>query len=147
MTFSVAGLGLQERLALKSAVNFIGEFIGQDCENDKFAKGIENVMMTYGLEIMRELLLGIGGKLPRSFVSSLSPVLYKMTERYIEASREWLGILLAEDNFPSSHVDQMAKQNFARGILGTRSLQRFKDIVTEFSIKCRNLEGSAYGRS
>ncbi|POG60960.1 armadillo-type protein [Rhizophagus irregularis DAOM 181602=DAOM 197198] len=59
MTFSVAGLGLQERLALKSAVNFIGEFIGQDCENDKFAKGIENVMMTYGLEIMRELLLVI----------------------------------------------------------------------------------------
>ncbi|CAG8649565.1 9078_t:CDS:10 [Dentiscutata erythropus] len=96
LTFSVAGLGLQERLALKSAVNFMGEFIGQNYKDEQFAKGVENVMMACGLEIMRELLLGIGGRLPRSFVPSLASVLHKITGRYIEASREWLNILLSQ---------------------------------------------------
>ncbi|CAG8823869.1 15799_t:CDS:2, partial [Racocetra persica] len=45
LTFSVAGLGLQERLALKSAVTFMGEFIGQHFKEEQFAKGVENVMM------------------------------------------------------------------------------------------------------
>ncbi|CAG8851334.1 32050_t:CDS:2, partial [Racocetra persica] len=63
---------------------------------EQFAKGVENVMMMYGLEIMKELLLGIGGRLPRSFVLSLANVLYKITGRYIEASREWLNILLSQ---------------------------------------------------
>ncbi|CAG8589354.1 4704_t:CDS:10 [Funneliformis caledonium] len=145
MKFSVAGLGLQERLASNSAANFMGEFVGQNYDDKELAAGIENVMMTYGLEIMRELLLGIGGKLPRSFVISLSQVLFKMIGRYIEASREWLRTLLAQDNFPSPHVNQMTKQNFAKGILSTRTLKRFHEIVTEFSIKCRDLEDSAYG--
>ncbi|CAG8716528.1 5972_t:CDS:2, partial [Cetraspora pellucida] len=96
LTFSVAGLGLQERLALKSAVTFMGEFIGQHFKEEQFAKGVENIMMTYGLEIMKELLLGIGGRLPRSFVPSLATMLYKITGRYIEASREWLNILLSQ---------------------------------------------------
>ncbi|KAF0484223.1 ARM repeat-containing protein [Gigaspora margarita] len=147
LTFSVAGLGLQERLALKSAVTFMGEFIGQNYKEEQFAKGVENVMMAYGLEIMRELLLGIGGRLPRSFVPSLATVLHKITGRYIEASREWLNILLSQENFPSPHVDQYTKQNFAKAILSTRALQRFKDLVIEFSIKCRDLEDSAYGRT
>ncbi|CAG8469994.1 12703_t:CDS:10 [Acaulospora morrowiae] len=147
MKFSIAGLGLQERLALKSAVTFMSEFVGQHYEDEQLSKGIENVIMTYGMEIMRELISGIGGKLPRSFVISLSHVLYKMTGRYIEASREWLNTLLSQKDFPSSHVDLITKQNFAKAILGTRSLQRYKEVVTEFSIKCRDLEDSAYGRS
>ncbi|CAG8743627.1 3362_t:CDS:10, partial [Cetraspora pellucida] len=149
LTFSVAGLGLQERLALKSAVTFMGEFIGQHFKEEQFAKG------------------GIGGRLPRSLVPSLATILYKITGRYIEASREWLNILLSQfmvndyqqlynflrnmkENFPSPHVDQYTKQNFAKAIIAiisTRSLQRFKDLVKEFSIKCRDLEDSAYGHT
>ncbi|CAG8681998.1 5112_t:CDS:2, partial [Scutellospora calospora] len=49
------------------------------------------------------------------------------------------------ENFPSPHVDQYTKQNFAKAIL--RALPRFKDLVVEFSIKCRDLEDSAYGHT
>ncbi|CAJ0845700.1 12261_t:CDS:10 [Entrophospora sp. SA101] len=145
LKFSVAGLGLQERLALRSAVAFMGEFIGQHYKDDRITNMVENIIRTYGLEITRELLFGIGGNLPRSLIPQLSTVLFKITGRYIENSREWLNILLSQENFPSKNVNQVTKQNFAKAILGTRSSQKFKGIVTEFSIKCRGLEDSAYG--
>ncbi|RHZ79420.1 hypothetical protein Glove_146g38 [Diversispora epigaea] len=145
MKFSVVGLSVQERLALKSAITFMGEFVGQHYEDEQLSKGIENIMMTYGMEIMRELISGIGGKLPRSFVVSLSHVLHKITSRYVEASKEWLSILLNQENFPSHHADLATKQHFAKSILGTRSIQKYKEIVTNFSIKCRALGDTAYG--
>ncbi|CAJ0829906.1 20768_t:CDS:10 [Entrophospora sp. SA101] len=72
LKFSVAGLGLQERLALRSAVAFMGEFIGQHYKDDRITNMVENIIRTYGLEITRELLFGIGGNLPRSLIPQLS---------------------------------------------------------------------------
>nr|CAG8588585.1 85_t:CDS:10 [Entrophospora candida] len=54
LKFSVAGLGLQERLALRSAVAFMGEFIGQHYKDDRITN------------------MGIGGNLPRSLIPQLS---------------------------------------------------------------------------
>ncbi|CAG8504703.1 10566_t:CDS:10 [Paraglomus occultum] len=144
--FSIASLRTNERLALKAAINFMKEFLGQSYHDDQLNAASEKVIMTYGLEIMTELLAGIGGKTPRSYVPSVADVLYKMTSRHVEASSNWLRVLLSQDNFPSPNVKQDAKDLFAKSILGTRNIRRYKDLVNEFSLKCRGLENTAYGR-
>ncbi|RUS35251.1 armadillo-type protein [Jimgerdemannia flammicorona] len=158
LMFAVAGMGLQERLALKSALSFMvcivggkgawirADFVGQEYEsNPELAKLVETVMMNLGMRIMQELLAGIGGRLPRSLGSQLIDVLYKLVSRYVEASRQWLQVLLAQDTFPSPYIDQSSKEAFAKGILGTRSPRRFREVVQEFSLKCRKLEDTAFG--
>ncbi|RUS20345.1 armadillo-type protein [Endogone sp. FLAS-F59071] len=154
LMFAVAGMGLQERLALKAALGFMltrrnwwqADFVGQEYEgNTELAKVVETVMMNLGMRIMQELLTGIGGRLPRSFGSQLIEVLYKLVSRYVEASRQWLQVLLAQENFPSPYVDQASKETFAKGIMGTRSPKRFREVVQEFSLKCRKLEDTAFG--
>ncbi|CAG8458064.1 10209_t:CDS:10 [Paraglomus brasilianum] len=144
--FSIAGLRTYERLALKAAINFMKEFLGQSYHDDQLNAASEKVIMTYGLEIMTELLAGIGGKTPRSYVPLVADVLYKMTSRHVEASSNWLRVLLSQDNFPSRNVKQDAKDLFAKSILGTRNIRRYKDLVNDFSLKCRGLENTAYGR-
>jgi hypothetical protein len=94
---------------------------------------------------------GIGGKSPRSFVPNLATILYKMTWQYIDASRQWLHILLLEvgckiiilwmqmvffhcinitvylhkESFPSSNVDNVSKNNFVKNILGYGTFWNF----------------------
>lgn len=102
------------------------DFVGQEYEeNTELAKVVETVMINLGMRIMQELLAvsvlledfnfnfdfiflswrwstltqGIGGRLPRSFGSQLIDVLYKLVSRYVEASRQWLQVLLAQVSF------------------------------------------------
>ncbi|KAJ2332227.1 hypothetical protein GGI00_002886, partial [Coemansia sp. RSA 2681] len=52
--------------------------------------------------------------------------------------------LLAQPSFPSAHADAAAKRQFVQHVLSTRSLVRVKAVVVDFSIKCRNLQGTNY---
>ncbi|KAG2174627.1 hypothetical protein INT44_006891, partial [Umbelopsis vinacea] len=88
---------------------------------------------------------GIGGRVPRSLMSYLIDVLYKLTGRYIEVSRHWLASLLHQDGFPSPHVTLQDKEAFMKGILGTRSAKRFKEVTTSFSVKCRKMDNTLFG--
>ncbi|KAI7850516.1 hypothetical protein BDC45DRAFT_239979 [Circinella umbellata] len=101
--------------------------------------------MNMGLQIMEQLLVGIGGRVPRSFSGPLVDMLYKLTGRYIEGCRHWLNQLLAQEGFPSTLVQQSDKQAFIKGITGTRSVKKFKQCTHEFSIKCRGLNNTAFG--
>ncbi|ORX90935.1 ARM repeat-containing protein [Basidiobolus meristosporus CBS 931.73] len=143
--FAVSGLGLQERLALRSGIGFMVDLIGLNTGNQAILDSIDHVVNTFGQQIMQELLMGIGGRLPRSFVTLLTDLLYKLTGKYIQNCRQWLAILLAQENFPSSHIDKPSKEAFAKSIMTTRGVKRFKEIVTEFSLRCRRMENSAYG--
>ncbi|KAL1915458.1 uncharacterized protein VTP21DRAFT_6582 [Calcarisporiella thermophila] len=144
---AVAGIGIQERMALRSALGFMTEFIGQDYEDHMLGKAVHGMMMEVGHQIMHEVLSGIGGRLPRGMIAQLVDILYKMIGRYPEACRQWLNTLLSQENYPSAHVDQNAKQAFIKGVMSTRSPKRFKAAVNEFSLKCRRLENTAFGQA
>ncbi|KAG0181559.1 hypothetical protein DFQ29_007920 [Apophysomyces sp. BC1021] len=138
--FGIAGMNLQERLALKATLNFMADFVSQSFEEGTETAEIVNTMvMSMGLQMMEQLLMGIGGRVPRSFSGPLVDVLYKLTGRYLEACRHWLQILLAHDGFPTNLVSRSDKELFVKSILGTRSFKRFKEIAHGFSIKCRGL--------
>ncbi|KAL0078469.1 armadillo-type protein [Phycomyces blakesleeanus] len=144
--FCIAGMGLQERLALKAAVNFMAEFVGQEYEEGTEIGAIVNTLVTnMGPQIIEKLLVGIGGHVPRSFSGPLVDVLFKMTIKYTQACREWLPILLLRDGFPSALVTDTEKIAFIKGIIGTRSLKKFKDVVNTFSVKCRGLSNTSFG--
>ncbi|CAO3608182.1 unnamed protein product [Cunninghamella blakesleeana] len=143
---TIAGMGLQERLALKSALNFMADFVSQDLiEGSKIANIVNNMITNLGLQIMEQLIAGIGGRVPRSFSKPLVDVLYKLTGRYLQHCRQWLSILLYNDGFPSTLVTKEDKDAFLKGVLGQRSLKRFKDCTNEFSKKCRGLGNTAFG--
>ncbi|KAG2223171.1 hypothetical protein INT45_011517 [Circinella minor] len=144
--FAIAGMGLQERLALKAALIFMAEFVAQEYDDsDQLAGTTHSLVMNMGLQIMEQLLVGIGGRVPRSFSGPLVDMLYKLTGRYIEGCRHWLNQLLAQEGFPSTLVQQSDKQAFIKGITGTRSVKKFKQCTHEFSIKCRGLNNTAFG--
>lgn len=56
--FVTVGMGLQERLALKAALNFTADFVSQDFEeNSEIKKIVDNILMNMGYQIMEQLLL------------------------------------------------------------------------------------------
>lgn len=70
LQFAIAGMCLQERLALKAALNFMADFFGREYEEgSQLADFVQSLVMTWGMQIMEQLLAGIGGKVPRSFTS------------------------------------------------------------------------------
>ncbi|KAI8970253.1 armadillo-type protein [Mycotypha africana] len=143
----IAGLGLQERLALKAAVMFMADFVTQDHpDNSDISEVADTIMMNLGIKIMEQLLLGIGGRVPRSFSGPLVDVLHRITGKYLQPSREWLRTLLATDGFPSPLVTPEDKEALLKGVLGNRSLKRFKETVNNFSIKCRGLGNTTFGK-
>ncbi|KAI9468486.1 MAG: armadillo-type protein [Benjaminiella poitrasii] len=142
--FVIAGMQLQERLALKAALNFMADFVSQDHQEN--TKVVDSIMMNLGPQIMEKLLLGIGGRVPRSFSGPLIDVLYKITGKYMQESRQWMQTLLANDGFPTVLVNANDKETFLKGVLGTRSLKRFKETTNNFSIKCRGLGNTTFGK-
>ncbi|ORX49416.1 hypothetical protein DM01DRAFT_1104649 [Hesseltinella vesiculosa] len=103
------------------------------------------MILKVGFQVMEKLLMGVGGGVPRSFSKPLVDVLYKLTTHYLQQSRQWLQVLLAQEGFPSALVNQTDKDIFIKGILGHRSLKKFKEYTNDFSKKCRGLGDTTFG--
>ncbi|KAI9018037.1 hypothetical protein CLU79DRAFT_298769 [Phycomyces nitens] len=127
--FCIAGMGLQERLALKAAVNFMAEFVGQDYEEGTGIGAIIHTLVTnMGPQIIEKLLIIILWASCRCLVQDdykIHPGLQRMAS-YLTPS----------------YAEKIA---FIKGIIGTRSLKRFKDVVNAFSVKCRGLSNTSFG--
>ncbi|KAK3845916.1 MAG: armadillo-type protein [Linnemannia gamsii] len=145
MSFAIAGLALQERLALKATLLFLIEFVNQSFDFPELKQRVDGLMARIGPQMMRGILIGVGGHVPRSMVPQLNDSLYPLIGKYPQECRSWMQALLAEPGFPSVHADQVSKEKFIKGVLQTRSPKRFKDEVHQFSNKCRQLDGSVFG--
>ncbi|KAF9952911.1 hypothetical protein BGZ72_005840 [Mortierella alpina] len=117
MKFAVAGLALQERLALKATLLFLIEFVNQSFDHLELKQRVDRLMLRIGPDMMRGILLGIGGQVPRSMVPQLNDSLYPLIGKYSEECRSWMQALLAEPGFPSKHADQVSKEKFLKGVL------------------------------
>ncbi|KAI7819541.1 armadillo-type protein [Gamsiella multidivaricata] len=145
MNFAVAGLALQERLALKATLLFLIEFVSQNYDYPELKQRVDEIMTRIGPQTMRAILLGIGGQVPRSMVPQLNDCLYPLIGKYPQECRSWMQTLLSEPGFPSKYADPASREKFIKGVMQTRSPKRFKDEVHQFSNKCRQLDGSVYG--
>ncbi|KAF9430455.1 hypothetical protein BGZ94_006803 [Podila epigama] len=145
MNFAIAGLAIQDRLALKAILMFLIEFVNQNYSHDELKQRIDNLAIKIGSGMVRGIISGIGGQVPRSMVPQLNDCLYPLVGRYPEHCRNWIQSLLSETNFPSPHADDASKEKFLKGIMQTRSPKKFRDEVHQFSNKCRQIDGSAFG--
>ncbi|KAI9236924.1 MAG: armadillo-type protein [Podila humilis] len=145
MNFAIAGLAIQERLALKAILMFLIEFVNQNYGQEELKQRVDGLVIKIGPQLVRGILLGIGGQVPRSMVPQLNDCLYPLIGRFPEQCRNWMQSMLAEPGFPSAHADEASKEKFIKGIMQTRSPKKFKDEVHMFSNKCRQLDGSVFG--
>ncbi|ORX79079.1 ARM repeat-containing protein [Anaeromyces robustus] len=134
-----------DKFALQQVKSFLTGFILCDNENSELKDISHQVMLIIGNNVIKEILYGIGGGKPRSLINILADILFRMKNKYSNNVNEWLNSLLAQDGFPSKHVDNGVKQRFIKDVMSTRQFTKFKTIISEFSIRCRNLQGTSFG--
>ncbi|KAJ1893568.1 hypothetical protein LPJ66_005669, partial [Kickxella alabastrina] len=144
---SVQALSVPNRLALKPTAYFLTALIrlsssvgGRTDTSDLLAV----VWSEFGPTWLRTTLIGIGGVHPRSLLPNLAELLFSMVKHHPVTVKQWMTELLANSEFPSSHATAADKRLFLQQILSTRSFVKAKGVINEFSVKCRNLQGTAY---
>ncbi|KAJ3337607.1 hypothetical protein HDU93_000803 [Gonapodya sp. JEL0774] len=110
-------LTAQEKLAAKSVTGFLGEFLSKDVDGGEINHVVKQVVGRIGVDLVRELLVNVAGRSPRSMVPAISECLFRLCYRYPEATRAALIQCLGQDGFPSSRVDAAAKEMFVKEVL------------------------------
>ncbi|KAJ2704843.1 hypothetical protein FB645_002952 [Coemansia sp. IMI 203386] len=144
---SVQALAVPNRLALRPTAYFLTALIrlsssvgGRTDVSDLLAV----LWNEFGPIWLRTTLAGIGGAHPRSLLPNLAELLFSMVKHHPASVRTVMNEQLAQAEFPSPHATASDKRVFVQQMLSTRSFIKVKGIVNEFSVKCRNLQGTAY---
>ncbi|KAJ2159259.1 hypothetical protein GGF46_003143 [Coemansia sp. RSA 552] len=140
---SLAALAVPTRLALKPVAAFLTAAIRLASPKRSLAP-LPALWAEYGPAWLRATLVAIGGAHPRSLLPALAELLFAIVKNHPGDARAWLPELLGQADFPSAHATPDAKHQLVRQVLGTRSFARAKAAISEFSIHCRNLQGTAY---
>ncbi|KAJ2743001.1 hypothetical protein GGI20_004078 [Coemansia sp. BCRC 34301] len=145
---SIHALSVANRLALRPTAHFLTALIRLSAASTSTANPspvsslLQALWTQHGLAWLRATLAAIGGMHPRSLLPNLAELLFAMVRNHPESVRAWMSDLFVHPSFPSAFVDDAAKRQFAQHVLATRSMVRVKTVVTDFSIKCRNLQGT-----
>ncbi|KAI8841747.1 hypothetical protein BC829DRAFT_402097 [Chytridium lagenaria] len=75
-----------------------------------------------------------------------STLLHTLFQKFPGESREWVMMALAEEGWPSRFCQAADKEVVLKG-MHTASLKAFKEMMNRFSLRCRNLQDTAYGAS
>ena len=82
-----------------------------------------------------------------SILPNIAEFLMALNINYPNPTRTWLESILAQEGFPSPHVSMTDKKAFIQSFLGSRQLRKCKEVVKSFSLKCRGLEGTEFGKA
>ena len=146
MSLGIMGLSAQERFSLKTATEFFVSptvlhhstsgpcldkhihdtvlIIGQVAilANTRYPSplepAVEALLKYFGPQILRAILLSAGSEGPRSVIPNLAELLATFVTRVngIEMG-EWLGVILAEEGFPSVKATGESKTKLKAAIL------------------------------
>ncbi|KAJ8323627.1 hypothetical protein QVD99_007205 [Batrachochytrium dendrobatidis] len=145
VTVILQGLKLQERLAVTTILKFVTDFINAPFEAAVVEHIVKDVLDTTGLAIIHELLMALGGGLPRSLVDKVSDALFTLICKYPVHTRQGLQACLAQPNFPSSLATPTHKASFLKSITSTRQGKTFRSALRTFSAQCRGLDAVGFG--
>uniref|UniRef100_A0A671P9A1 Importin-13 n=1 Tax=Sinocyclocheilus anshuiensis TaxID=1608454 RepID=A0A671P9A1_9TELE len=92
-----------------------------------------------------DIKAAIGGQSPRSLAEHFAEVLFSASCNCPSMLSVWLREALLPPGFPSSHLTTEYKEHFCQQILREQvSKRRMKDIVKEFALLSRGLQGTEY---
>lgn len=134
-------LSLPEHHTVKASASFLVEFITLSSESPT----LNQVVISEGQQLVDRILLSIGGESPRSIIENISDILFALNKSYIEQLAKWLHELLSKEGYPSTRVNIQDKDQFIKLLLREKgNKRRGREIVKEFTLKCRGLFGTEY---
>ncbi len=104
-------------------------------------------MEQFGLTIVSYLIKGVAGGMMPSLLPKVAEVLLQFAQTYPDQFRIWMERLLIDpaDNLFRGSVTENDRRDFLKALLCTRQLKRYREAIKAFSVKCRGLEGTAFG--
>ncbi|XP_065904162.1 importin-13-like [Dysidea avara] len=138
--FGCAAAQLPELPTIKAVTSFLADYIVAAQTIELYSQMVD----THGKSLVTYILQAIAGASPRSHLEPLTDVLFSLNKNCITQLSAWLQELLQQDNFPSSTVSLMEKQNFASVLLRSSNKRALREKVNEFAILSRGYQGTGY---
>lgn len=134
-------LSLPEHHTVKASSSFLVEFISFCPESP----ALNQVVINEGHILADHLLRAIGGESSRNIIDNIADVLFTLNKFYTEQLAKWLHDLLNKEGYPSTRVNNQDKEQFIKSLLREKgNKRRCREIVKEFTLKCRGLFGTEY---
>uniref|UniRef100_A0A4W6BQ81 Importin 13a n=1 Tax=Lates calcarifer TaxID=8187 RepID=A0A4W6BQ81_LATCA len=103
------------------------------------------LQVNQALDRQHNMMAAVGGGSPRSLTEYFSEVLLSLNRHCPALLSQWLRETLQTPGFPSAQVSTEQKHTFSQQLLREQTnKRRVKEIVKEFSLLCRGLQGSGY---
>uniref|UniRef100_A0A8C4GTV2 Importin-13 n=1 Tax=Dicentrarchus labrax TaxID=13489 RepID=A0A8C4GTV2_DICLA len=137
----ILSLKFPETPTVKAAGLFFTELLPR-CKD---VPSLGDVLQRDGKLLTETILQAVGGGSPRSLTEHFSEVLLSLNRHCPALLSQWLKETLQTPGFPSAHVSTEQKHTFSQQLLREQTnKRRVKEIVKEFSLLCRGLQGSGY---
>ncbi|XP_077062460.1 importin-13 isoform X2 [Siphateles boraxobius] len=128
-----------ETPTLKATCLLFTELISH-CED---VPAVRELLQDDGKLLLQTLLEAIGGQCPSSLAEHYAEVLFSVSRNCPSVLSLWLREALLPPGFPSSHLTAENKEHFCQQVLREQAgKRRMKDIVKEFALLSRGLEGT-----
>lgn len=138
--FAISGILLPEKSTIHQCSLFISEFLSHGRNNELFHKAIAE---RFDL-LVTQIFAVIGGTYgsPSFAVDYMVDIIMALNSKYSDSFARALNAVVEAEAFPSACVSREHKVAFVKTILSLRNNKRkMKDIVKEFSSRCRGLFG------
>ncbi|KAK7944786.1 hypothetical protein WMY93_000514 [Mugilogobius chulae] len=137
----ILSLKFPETPTVKAASQFFTELLNRF----KDMPQLHEVLEIDGKILTETILEGVGGGGPRSLCDHFAEVLLSLNRHCPSLLSQWLKDTLQVPGFPSAHVSTEQKHTFTQQLLREHNNKRHvKEIVKEFSLLCRGLQGSGH---
>ncbi|XP_028986913.1 importin-13-like [Betta splendens] len=137
----VLSLKCPETPTVKAASLFFTELLPR-CKD---VSPLAEVLQRDGKLLTETVLQAVGGGSPRNLTEHFSEVLLSLNRHCPALFSQWMKETLQAPGFPSAQVSAEQKQTFSQQLLREQSnKRRVKELVQEFSLLCRGLQGSGY---
>ncbi|KAM9349553.1 importin-13-like [Symphorus nematophorus] len=137
----ILSLKFPETPTVKAASLFFTELLPR-CKD---MPSLGDVLQRDGKLLTETILHAVGGGSPRSLTEHFSEVLLSLNRHCPALLSQWLKDTLQTPGFPSAQVSTEQKHTFTQQLLREQTnKRRVKEIVKEFSLLCRGLQGSGY---
>lgn len=138
--WAIAGICLPEKSTVHQCSIFISEFLNQGRQNEQFYKIIQDM---FDLLVMK-IFIVIGGQQgsPSHSVDYMPDIIIVLNQKYSDNFQRTLNSIIDYNDFPTELIKREQKQQFVQSISTLRNnKRRLREIVKEFSYRCRGLFG------
>lgn len=138
--WAIAGIVLPEKGTVHQCSIFISEFLNQGRQNEQFHKVIQE---RFDMLVMKVFIV-IGGQQgsPSFAVDYMPDIIIVLNQKYSDSFTRALNSIIDYNGFPTDMVTREQKCKFVQSISTLRNnKRRLREIVKEFSCRCRGLFG------